>query len=131
MPTDNVANLFELQGEKLQVTYTPTSIAGQPLFTYTQGRKTLTFKKSEIRTTKSPIGTLVTVQIDAVPDQKIVFFSLLLPDVNLLQSTKLSIKALGITTTSKTSLGGPQLVKGAVQSYKTEPLSGTARFVVS
>lgn len=131
MPTDTVTvpNLFELEGEKLKVTYSTSSIAGGPTFTFQQGRKILNFKKNEIQTTKTPIGTLVTVVIETVPDLKTVTFSLLLPDVNLQESTKVSIKAGGILTTSKTSAGGPKLVKGAIQSYKFVNLSGTAKAV--
>lgn len=129
MPTDTAPNLYELHGDKLQVTYSTTSIAGQPIFTFQQGRKTLNFKKTEIKTTKTPIGTLVTVLIETVPDLKTVTFSLALPDVNLQQSTKVNIKTVGILTTSKMSIGGPNLVKGAVQAYKVVTLSGTAKAV--
>jgi len=131
MATDSVANLYELQGDKVLVTYSTTNIAGQPLFTLQLGRKTLTFKKSEIKTTKSPVGTLVTVLTETVPDLRTVTFTLVLPDINLQQSTKVNTRAIGIVTTSKTSIGGPTLVKGAVQSYKVVTLSGTAKIVQS
>ena len=129
MPTNNAPNLYELQGEKLKVTYATTNIAGQPTFTLQQGRKTLNFDKNQIQTAKIPIGSLVTVTVETVPDLKTITFSLLLPDVNMQESTKVSIKAVGILTTSKTSLGGPKIVKGAVQAYKVASLSGNARFV--
>jgi hypothetical protein len=129
MPTDITPNLFELQGDKLKVTYTTTSITGQPTFTLQQGRKTLNFDKNQIQTTKIAIGTLLTVTIETVPDLKTTAFSLLLPDVNMQDSTKVSIKTIGILTTSKTSIGGPKLVKGALQAYKTVNLSGNAKVV--
>jgi hypothetical protein len=129
MQADTAPNLYELNGDNLQVTYSTTSIAGQPIFTFQQGRKTLSFKKSEIKITKTPIGTLVSVLIEAIPDLKTVTFALVLPDVNLQQSTKVNIKTVGILTTSKTSIGGPNLVKGAVQAYKAVALSGTAKAV--
>lgn len=131
MATDNVANLYELQGDKVLVIYSTTNIVGQPLFTLQVGRKTLTFKTSEIKTTKSPMGTLVTVLTETVPDLRTVTFSLVLPDVNLQQSTKVNIKALAVVTTSKMSIGGSTGVKGAVQSYKVVTLSGTAKLVQS
>src|SRR3954451_20725128 len=102
MITENAANLYELQGDKLTISYSTSNIAGQPAFTLQFGRKpALTFKKSEIKTTKSPIGTLVTVVTETVPDLKTVSFSLLLPDVNLQDSRKANIKAMGIITTAK------------------------------
>lgn len=122
-------NLYELQGYRIKVTYSTTSIAGKPLLTFQQGRKTLNFSGSDIQTEQTPIGTLVTVTIDTVPDLKTVMLSMLLPGVNLQQSTKANIKAIGIFTTTKTSIGGPKLVKGALQTYKVVALSGTARTV--
>lgn len=122
-------NLYELQGDKTKVTYSTTSIAGQALFNIRLGRKTLNFTGDDIHVDGTPIGTLVTVTIETVPDLKTVTFSLLLPAVNLQQSTKASIKAIGILTTAKTSIGGPKLVKGALQAYKTVVLSGTAKAI--
>jgi len=49
--------------------------------------------------------------------------------VNLPPSNKASIKTIGILTTAKTTIGGPNLMKGAIQTYKTVSLSGTAKFV--
>ena len=79
---------------------------------------------------KTPIGTLVTVTIDETPDLKKVLFSLVLPDVNLQQSgKKANIKTIGIIATIKTSIGGPTLTKGALQTYKVTNLAGTAKIV--
>ena len=126
---DTVPNLYELQGGKVRITYSTSSISGQPQFDFHQGRRTLHFSGTEIQTGKALIGTLVTVTIEQTPDLKRVTFSLLLPDVNLQQSDKVNIKAIGVFTTTKTSIAGPKLVKGALQTYKVEGLSGTARAV--
>ena len=130
MPTDTTPNLYELKGDKLKVTYATTSFTGQPTFTLQQGRKTLTFDKKQIQTTRLPIGSLVTVTVETLPDVKTTTFSLVLPDVNMQDSTKVSIKTIGITTTAKTSIGGPKTVKGAIQTYKVANLSGSARIVI-
>jgi len=126
---ETVPNLYELQGGKVRITYSTSSISGQPQFDFRQGRKTLHFSGTEIQTAKTLIGTLVTVTVEETPDLRRVTFSLLLPDVNLQQSGKVNIKALGIFTTTKTSIAGPKLVKGALQTYKVESLSGTAKAV--
>jgi hypothetical protein len=129
MASITAPNLFELHGDRITVTYSTTSITGKPLLTLQRGRKTLNFSGTEIRAQELPIGTLITVTIETVPDLKTVVFSLLLPGVNLEQSTKVNIKAIGIFTTTKTSIGGPKTVKGALQTYKVVPLSGTAKSV--
>jgi hypothetical protein len=122
-------NLYELQGGKVRITYSTSSISGQPQLDFRQGRKTLHFSGTDIETARTPIGTLVTVTIEQTPDLKRVTFSLLLPDVSLQQSGKVNIKAIGIFTATKTSIAGPKLVKGALQTYKVENLSGTAKAV--
>jgi hypothetical protein len=127
--TETAPNLFELQGDKVRITYSTSSISGQPVFDFRQGRKELHFSGAEIQTGKTSIGTLATVTIEKTPDLKTVLFSLLLPDVNLQQSGKVKIKTIGIITTIKTSIGGPKSVKGALQAYKVENLSGTAKAV--
>ena len=127
---DTTPNLYELQGDKVRITYSTSSISGQPQFNFSQGRKALHLSGTDIQTVKTPIGTLVTVTIDETPDLKKVLFSLVLPDVNLQQSgKKANIKTIGIITTIKTSIGGPTLTKGALQTYKVKNLAGTAKIV--
>lgn len=126
---ETTPNLYELQGDKIVVTYSTSSISGQPQFDLRQGRKELHFSGTRIRTEKTQIGTLVSVTVEETPDLKKVMFSLLLPDVNLQQASKVNIKTIGIFTTTKTSIGGPNAVKGALQTYKVENLKGTAKAV--
>jgi hypothetical protein len=40
-----------------------------------------------------------------------------------------NIKTIGIIATIKTSIGGPTLTKGALQTYKVTNLAGTAKIV--
>jgi hypothetical protein len=101
--TETAPNLFELQGDKVRISYSTSSISGQPVFDFRQGRKELHFSGAEIQTGKTSI--------------------------NLQQSGKVKIKTIGIITTIKTSIGGPKSVKGAMQAYKVENLSGTAKAV--
>jgi hypothetical protein len=127
---DTTPNLYEVQGDKFRVTYSTSSISGQPQFDLRQGRKALHFSGTEIETGKTLIGTLVTVAIEEIPDLKRVLFSLLLPDVSLQPSgKKVNIRTIGIVTTLKTSIGGPKLTTGALQTYKALTLAGTAKVV--
>lgn len=120
-------NLYELSGTRLKVTYSSSSIAGKPLLTIRQGRKDQQFTGAEIKTDKTQIGQLITVTLEAHPDRKTMLFSVLLPDVNLPDSLKSTIKTEAVVTTIKTTIAGP--AKGQVQTYKTVLLSGTARSV--
>lgn len=130
----NEPNLFSLQGigpkfKDVQISYSTSSIAGQPLFTYKDSKGTHSFKGDAIRTQKTEISTIVTVTLESVPDLRVTTLTLLLPAINLDGSAR-EFKTIAIRTTSKTTIGGPRLVKGAVQSYEVIDLKGTASSVV-
>lgn len=123
-------NLYQLKGGNLTVTYSTSSIAGTPQFSFKKGAVTKNFSGTQIRAVPTGLSTLVTVDLDAVPDLKTVTFTLVLPRVNLGTKTSVKIATIGITTTSKTTIGGPDLVQGQVQSYKVTDLQGTAANVL-
>jgi hypothetical protein len=122
------ANQYELTGPNLQVTYTLTSLTGDPLLSYQDSKRTLIFRGDDIRVVKTEIATQVTVTLDQVPDLQTVTFTLLIPAINLDENPTL-FKTKAITTVHRTSIGGPQLVKGQVQSYRVQALLGKARHV--
>jgi hypothetical protein len=122
-------NLFELRSGNIKITYSTSSLSGQPLFTYKHRRQTLTFHGEEIRQSDSEIGRQITVTIEQIPDLQTVTFTLLLPDINL-EGTETPFRAVGITTITRTSIGGPDLVKGPIQTYLPRMFWGTARQVI-
>lgn len=122
-------NLFELRSGSIKITYSTTSLSGQPLFTYKERRQTLTFRGEEIRQSDSEIGRQITVTIEQIPDLRTVTFTLLLPDINL-EGTETRFRTVGIKTITQTSIGGPGLVKGPIQTYLQRIFWGTARQVI-
>jgi hypothetical protein len=130
----NEPNMFVLQGigskyKDVQISYSTSSIIGQPLFNYKDSKGTHSFSGNEIRTQKTEIGTMVTVTLESIPDLRVITLTLVVPTINLDGSAR-DFKTIAIRTTSKTTIGGPRLVKGAVQSYEVIDLKGTARSVV-
>lgn len=125
-------NHYDLHGKKkgFTVTYSTTSIAGVPLFTVVRDGVTHSFRGDEINTLESPLGRLVTVTLSVVPDLEIVTFTLAVPAFNLAGSDG-TIGTFAVMTTNRTSIGGPALVKGQIQTYKRFALSGRAQYVVS
>jgi hypothetical protein len=87
------------------------------------------FRGDEIRLAETEIGRTVTVTLEAVPDLHVETLTLLLPPTNL-QNGESRLRTEAITTTHRTSIGGPRLVRGQVLSYATATLSGMARSVV-
>lgn len=121
-------NKFELHGHDVRVSYSTSSIAGVPLFTYESKGTTRSFRGDEIRVQELEIGSLVTVTIEATPDLHTVTFSVLIPPINL-DGREGAIQTEGIRTVSRTSIGGPGLVKGQVNTYENVGLRGKAQAV--
>ncbi|MEO6038609.1 MAG: hypothetical protein ABIQ93_09350 [Saprospiraceae bacterium] len=126
------ANLFELHNTTLKVTYSSSSLDGKPQLSYQKGNAApLNFRGNQLYQKQTDIGTLVTVTLKSVPDSRTIQFSLLLPQVNVPDDhpqAKVVVKA--IETTNRTSIGGPNLVNGQVQTYKLYSLGGTAKSVL-
>jgi hypothetical protein len=123
-----VANLFELTGGDVSVTYSSSSIAGTPQFNYRDSETNHTFLNEEIERTETPVGELVTVRVKVEPDRRTVLFSLVLPAVNILPgSAGATITVPGLVTTSHTSLAGAIL--GPQKTYRALTMQGTAQFV--
>jgi hypothetical protein len=124
------ANLFELNGNLIHVTYSSTSILGGPLLSYRDDQRSLSFQGDEIRIQNTELGELITVTLESIPDLKTVLFSLFLPIVTVMpQSSGVRIKVPGITTTNPTTIAGPP--PGPQQLYSLVNLRGTAEFIVS
>lgn len=62
------ANLFELSADGIQVTYSTTSLTGEPLLSYRDGYISKQFRGRAILHEKSRIGQFVTVTLEQVPD---------------------------------------------------------------
>src|SRR4051794_13933863 len=129
----SVANYFVLNGENTQISYATTSLSGVPQLTYQGQFGSHSFSGEQIDHVDTDIGELVMVRpLQVIPDLWEVSLTLLVPDVNLVAGgAETPIATVAILTTHNTSIGGPQLVQGALQTYETVALQGTAEFVIS
>ena len=127
------ANRFVLKGEGLEITYDETTFAGPPQLTYqvVQGVPSRTFSGDELSVKPSDIGTLVTVILEAIPDDKRTLFTLLIPMINVTGTNEVPFETLAIYTTVRDSIIGPNGVTGAVESYQCVQLEGTAQLVLT
>lgn len=126
----NHANTFELSGKSIHVSYTSTGIAGQPTFSYRDNQLSRSFSGEEIRVADTELGQLITVTLEAIPDFKVVTFTLALPIVTVPQiNTPIGITVPGITVTNLTTIGGPKLLgPGPEKLYSIVNMRGTAQF---
>ncbi len=123
-------NLYELGNTTVQITYTPAGQAGLPRLTYKDKRRDLVFQGAEIRTSPSDIGAQVTVGIETVFDFKDVLLTVLIPRVRLSEgATEDAVQTVAVETTLRSSIGGPGLLTGQIQTYRALTLKGTARLV--
>ena len=122
------ANLFELSTNRIQVTYSQSSIAGVSLFSYRDENISRQASGKDIRTEETSVGELVTITLEQIPDLRTVTFTLLLPTVNVQAgSAGTHIQVPGIRTTTHTSITGSVL--GPEKTYSEVTLKGTAQFV--
>ncbi|CAG0982265.1 hypothetical protein [Geobacter sp.] len=121
-------NMYEFTAKRVKITYSTTSFTGEPRLSYQDRTRNLQFKGDEIRVTSTEIGQLVTVTLEQVPDLQTITLTLLIPAINM-EGDVVTFKTEAITTTHRTSIGGPALVKGVLQSYNTRTLQGEAKLV--
>jgi hypothetical protein len=123
------ANLFSLSCAGEQVSYSKTSITGQPLFSYSGSKGDINASGEEIDTLDTALGTEVTAVIESVPDLRTVTITLVVPSVLLSQGDTVEFDTIAVFTTTATTIAGPPA--GAAQTYEVIELHGEAQFVIS
>jgi hypothetical protein len=127
---ENRPNLYELSSGNTRITFSTTSFSGARQLTYTSGRTTLSFQGEDIHIMDSPVGTLVSVDLEYAPDLRTVSLTLVVPQVNLRgNAVEAHVHTIAILTTHRTSIGGPGLIVGQVETYRTLRPRGLARLV--
>lgn len=122
-------NLYELSGYGVEVTYSTTSIDGSPRLHFREGERNLDFAGEQIQTRATDLGTEVTVTLEVIPDLRTVTVTLLVPAINLGTGVQVAFATAAIETTNHTSIGGPALIVGPLQTYRVIQLDGTAKRV--
>jgi len=115
-------NLFELRGRNVEITYRILRGRGEFL-DYHDRRHDLTFSGEEIDSLETRIGKLITVTLETVPDSH--ELTLTLPRINL-EGQSDFFETPAIRTKHLTSIAGPSLIEGPLQTYDTVQLRGTA-----
>jgi hypothetical protein len=79
---------------------------------------------------RTPSGLQIIALLDARPDLDSRSLLILLPDVNIAEAP-VAVAAVAAVVTARTSIGGPRLVQGPLQSYAVHPVAATASLVQS
>jgi hypothetical protein len=120
-------NLYDLAWGKTQVSYSTTSVTGQPQFTYTTSQGTRTFSGNEIETMATALGEEVTVTLESVPDLHTITLTVLIPAIRVAPTGEaVTLSTLGVVTTTTTTNDPPL---GVSQMYEAVTLEGEALLV--
>jgi hypothetical protein len=116
-------NHYALAGDGIHITYSTTTFAGPPSFTYQDTSKTQTFTGTQIESVVTEAGTLVSVPIFVSIDSGSTSFSVMIPRVDLGSSDSTNIATFGITALHRFGVPSPL---GQLDFYTTHQLQGTA-----
>ncbi len=126
-------NRYVLQSQdgKTKVEYETSNLIGQPSLNLTQGPGPIRhFTGSQIRTTSTEIGTLVTVTTHMTIDTGSTSFSILIPAISL---NAVSDHKSFTTDAIVTAHSGPIAIPsaGVHETYQFIPMKGEANFVLA
>ena len=122
-------NDYELSCDGVTLTYSTTSFDGSPRLSFREGGRALDFSGEEIGTLATKLGTEVTVTLEVISDDRTVTLTLLVPAINLGEGPDIEFATVAIETTNLTTIGGPALITGPLQTYRVIELNGTAKRV--
>ena len=124
-------NLFTFTGRRdgIQIVFSETGLTGQPGFSYHDETRDVSATGPEIAVETGPLGRLVTITLESVPDLHTITATLVLPDLGGLSRPTTTFRTFVVLTTNRTSIGGPNLVTGPIQLYTVVRGDGTAQGV--
>jgi hypothetical protein len=129
-PEVEEANLFNVTGP-IVIRYSRTSITGEPQFSYQDGELDLSFSGEDIARENTPLGEIVTVTLEDVPDALVRTFTLLMPKIMQFVGDQAPFDTLGIETIDRSGVFVPPPgPPGVLQIYRSHQLQGVAEFVL-
>jgi hypothetical protein len=130
IPRPVEANTYELQNRTVSVSFSATSITGDPLLHYKDRNREVNARGDEIRVVETEIGTVVSITLEPDADAGSLIFSVIIPRVVLApRDGEQSVVTEGIYTRSRLPPRLPASVQ--LQTYDVVKLKGSASFVVS
>jgi hypothetical protein len=125
------ANQFDITGP-IVIHYDRITFPGPPALSYKDAQLDLNFTGADITQADGPMGELVTVTVEDVPDAFSRTFTLIVPKIRLAMGDEVAFDAVGIETIDRSGAHTlPPGPTGVLQTYRSHQLQGTARFVIA
>ena len=123
------ANLFDVSAP-IRVNFARSSISGVPLFSYQDAVLDLSFQDEEIDLVSTPVGEMVTVTLENIPDALVRTFTLILPTIRVTPGGVSDFDTLGIETTDRSGAFVPAPgPAGVLLTHRVHQLHGVAQQV--
>lgn len=123
------ANLFDIVGP-ISINYSRSTINGVPLLSYKDAELDLNFQGDEIACIPAPVGDLVIVTLDNVPDAFVRTFTVIVPTIRVTPGGQADLETLGFETTDRSgAFVPPPGPDGVLQTYRVHQLRGSAQQV--
>ncbi len=121
------ANRFVFEGQGVSGSVDTASITGQPLASVTvEG-----VEGSDTVVERWRLGWTATAHLDGRPDAFTRSVTVVVPRVNVDGRDGEAFEGLAIVVRRRTSIGGPGLVQGPIETYDVRAINGTASSVRS
>jgi hypothetical protein len=125
------ANQFDILGP-IHISYSSSSITGQPLLSYQDAELDLNFQGADITRASGSAGEQVTVTLQHVPDAFIRTITLVVPAIRLAAGEQVDFATFAFETVDRSSAHVlPPGPTGVLQTYHIHQLRGTAAHVDS
>jgi hypothetical protein len=123
------ANLFDVTGP-IRINFSRSSIIGQPQLSYQDAELNLNFQGEDLDILTTPIGDLVTVTVQSIPDATDRRISLLVPVIRLAAGEQAEFETVVLETLDRSAaFVPPPGPAGVLQSYRIHQVQATAQHV--
>lgn len=118
------ANHYVIGGNGISGIVDTAGITGQPMVSLALHGQAL----QPVSLENSVLGLVAGATIEAVPDSHDIVLQVIMPEVNV-EAEPVQFASMAVLVTTRTSIGGPGLVQGALRQYEFRPISGVASAV--
>lgn len=118
---------YVFAGQNVSAHYTPASDTDKAMLGFRRGSwKPRLFSGDRVRVDRTEFAELVSVTLYQVADLKTVTLTLLIPSINLNEKQNSLFATTALFTNHYTTIAGPELVEGPIQTFTTARLYAEA-----